>query len=716
VNFLSPLMLVGLLAVAIPPIIHLLLRRKPKVVRFSALEFIMRSHRKTARRFRFRQLALMLMRSLLIALVVLAVARPLMVGDQADDARAVVAGGAAVIVLDASYPMQFLIEGETLFERARHRASNLLDQSGLRAGLVIAGSDVETPFDELTADMAAIRRQLNDAEPTQTAGQLGDAMGRAYGLLNGVSGQRAVIVYTTRAGALRVPPPPSDGPAIDLKIIDAAEGRPTPNRSVVDVQVNPAPQMGAGYWQILARIANHSADPQEQLPVRLEIEGETVVNGFVDTPAWSETVKSFYVTLSRAEVSRAAVKIADDSLPVDDRYDFWLQPAPSVKVLAVNGDPNPTPHRDELFYIRRMVEPAIASGAQIKLTTIDLETVSEHRFQEYDVVLLANIVDLSVTASRSLASFVKAGGGLLVTMGGQVRPRELNEALGSVLPRTLRSVRQSGDAAATKEGGDRSIARIADFSSDHPLIAPIPNPESSSLRLVKIKKYMLLDPAPTAGGEVALALQNGAPLLLSKAVGEGRVVMLTTSLDRDWSDLPIRPHFLPLMVHTLQYLTQTKPIQRQVVFAGRSAELKIDDGQVRRVKVQTPTGGVHLMERPTRDGEKWAFAQTGSLGHYGVHSVEGQDEPMLSGFTVRVDPSLGNLNGEKRDAAEGDAEVRSAGAGTARTELWHAALLLLFALLLAEGGLLFRRRRSEGVTPTEMGTAQARPAPRDADR
>ncbi len=122
------------------------------------------------------------------------------------------------------------------------------------------------------------------------------------------------------------------------------------------------------------------------------------------------------------------------------------------------------------------------------------------------------------------------------------------------------------------------------------------------------------------------------------------------------------------------------------------------------------------MERPTRDGEQWRFEQTQSLGHYGVFGADGKEDTMLSGFTVRVDPSLGNLNGEKR-AADGEPKgPKVAGASAARTELWHAALIFLFVLLLAEGGLLFRRRRAEGVAPTETETAPARPTPRDAAR
>ena len=715
-SFLSPLMLIGLLAVAIPPIIHLLLRRKPKIVRFPSLEFIMRSHKKTARRFRFRQIALMLIRTLLIALVVLAVARPLLSGDQAADERAVVAGGSAVIVLDASYPMNFQLGKETLFDRARYRGSNLLDQSGLKAAVVIAGTKVDAPFTELTADMGAIRKHLENAEVSAMGSTLSEAVGRAYGLLSGLSGPRAVIVYTTRAGAMRVPPPPADGGAIDLKVIDVADGRPTPNRALVDVQVQPAPQMGAGYWQVLSRIANHSGEALTQTPIRLVIDGATAVTGFFDAPAWTETVKSFYVTLDRDTASKASVVLDADALVTDDRFDFWLQPAPSVKVLAVNGDPNPTPHRDELFYFRRIVEPAIASGAQIKLTTTDVETLKKHRFEDFDVVLLANVPDLTLRASRSLSSFVRSGGGLLVTMGDRVQPRQLNEALGSLLPRTLRSARFSGDAAATREGGDRAVERLATFDEAHPIVAPIPNPDTSSLRLVKVKKYMLLDPTATAGGKVAMGLQNGAPFMLSRTVGEGRVVLLTTSLDRDWGDLPIRPHFLPLMVHTLQYLTATKPIERQIVLAGRPADIRVEDGQVEKVRVRTPTGGLHLTERPTRENEAWTFEQTQTLGHYGIHTDGRDGEVLIAGFAVRVDPTLGNLNGKMQGDAQADEPEQAVVEAGSRTELWHAALLLLFALLLAEGGLLFSRRRSEGVAPTEMATAPARPAPRDVDR
>ena len=93
-NFLSPALLVGLLAAAIPPILHLIFRRKAVRVRFPSLELIRRSNRKTARRHKLQQWLLMLTRSLLLAAVAFAMARPYLEPESAAGGAPSLAGGA----------------------------------------------------------------------------------------------------------------------------------------------------------------------------------------------------------------------------------------------------------------------------------------------------------------------------------------------------------------------------------------------------------------------------------------------------------------------------------------------------------------------------------------------------------------------------------------------------------------------------------------------
>src|SRR5207344_252344 len=68
-------------------------------------------------------------------------------------------------------------------------------------------------------------------------------------------------------------------------------------------------------------------------------------------------------------------------------------------------------------------------------------------------------------------------------------------------------------------------------------------------------QFMLLEPVPDASGRtVVLRYENGAPALVEAEIGRGRVLLLTTTVDREWTDLPIRPGFLPLVREATRFL------------------------------------------------------------------------------------------------------------------------------------------------------------------
>ncbi|MGK0357745.1 MAG: hypothetical protein ACI9U2_000022 [Bradymonadia bacterium] len=706
-NFLSPALLVGLLAAAIPPIIHLIFRRKPKRVRFPALEFIRRSNKKTMRRFRMRQILLMLVRSVLLGLLAFSLARPFLRSDAAPAAAIDGATrGTLVFVVDASYPMAYQLGDTRLIDLARFQVTNLLDQFNGQAAIVIAGDRVEVPVGEPTRDYVAIRRAVEDLEPGHRVGTLSQAVTRAYDLADEAPpGTRRVVVLTSAAGAasgLPPPPPATQGDGIELLPIDVAGGKPVPNHAVLDVRLKPAPSLGAGQWRIDARIANFSDKAIARLPLALEVGGRVAVRGFLDLPAGAEATKTFFTRLDAKEATPAAIVIEGDALAIDDTRRFWLQPAPKIRVLAVNGDPRPTPYDDELFYFERAVAPNTAAGARVELSISGPGDLGEQDLSKFDVVVLANLREITPVMGQKIEAFVRAGGGLFVAMGDGVQPAVMNAALGPILPRTLRDRRVAGDAAAVKEGGDRRHATLSNFDRAHPLLKPFADP-GRTLGRARIDTYMLLDPAADAAGAVVMTVDDGAPYLLTRTVGRGRVALITGTLDRDWSDLPIRPGFLPLIQQTLRYLTRVAEIDTAPVLVGRPAPIPVEDPRVKRVRVTTPEGALHTVERPTDPAAAWVFEKTDKPGHYGVKP----DPPLpglvaLPGFSVAVDPAGADLRGPAVQAPK-DAEdeaVRVALAGQTTTELWHAALFGLFLLLLAEGGLLFRRRRTESsLTP-----------------
>src|SRR5215475_4713899 len=109
-SFGLPLMLFGLFAVAIPPLIHLLNRRRYNVVDWGAMQFLQISET-TRRRIMIEELLLMLLRMGLIAIFVMAIAGPLLPDKWIPDfmKKPLVGSGDRDIVLifDGSYSMGY---------------------------------------------------------------------------------------------------------------------------------------------------------------------------------------------------------------------------------------------------------------------------------------------------------------------------------------------------------------------------------------------------------------------------------------------------------------------------------------------------------------------------------------------------------------------------------------------------------------------------------
>src|SRR5687768_12325482 len=98
-TFLNPVMLLGLAAVAVPILIHLLKQRRLQRVVWAAMRFLSASVEQHRRRMKVEDLILLALRCLLIALIALALARPatLSSGGGAGGSRVT-----AIIVVDNS--------------------------------------------------------------------------------------------------------------------------------------------------------------------------------------------------------------------------------------------------------------------------------------------------------------------------------------------------------------------------------------------------------------------------------------------------------------------------------------------------------------------------------------------------------------------------------------------------------------------------------------
>lgn len=695
-SFANPWALWGMLAAAIPVLVHLFDRRRPRPHPFGAIAFVMRSQKRTASRLKLKRLLLYTLRTLVFLCVPLALARPSCAPDAA--AAALAKGPAATaIVLDASLSMRLRDNGSPIYEdaldEARGAIAELLPEEP--ATLVRCGMG-DGPPDAPGFDRQRLLAQLDAWE---TAGEGHADLNRCLELAaraldeSPLAGRRLVVVSDLAAHGFRLeaPAPTSrDAQGADVKpevVLRPVgpEGQPA-NAAVVALTIEPAPQAGPGAFQLTATVRNASPTPLADAELSLQVGGTTLAKAFLDVPANGTVRKSLTHRFEQQGAIAGAMVLAADALPEDDQRAFVLQVAEPISVLVVNGAPAAQRYRDETFFL----EPALtAPGTPVRSTFRDAEAGLKGDLSTYDVVFLVNVPAPDPEAAARLTSFVEAGGGLFVSMGDQVVPEAYNAALGNLLPRKLRDVR----TAAERDDADveRRAGRITQLEREHPLLAPFSGEAAEGLEDARFHRYVLFEGGNQEGGTVLAAFQDGAPALLVGARGRGRVALFASTVDRDWADLAIRTAFLPLM-------------QRMAAFLGGG----LDERERLEVRVGStltlmPAQGVRVgtIEGPMKDVPLRA-AEDGSVtvgpiqqpGTYVVKDLEGKVIPPLA-FAATLGNEETDLARVPREALQawfGEETVTTAGeqADSREVPAW-TWLLVVAALAFLGEGLLLRR-------------------------
>jgi hypothetical protein len=352
------------------------------------------------------------------------------------------------------------------------------------------------------------------------------------------------------------------------------------------------------------------------------------------------------------------------------------------------------------------VDTALASpGSPVRPRVVDAEAFPKEDLSRFDVVFLLNVRSVGAK-SAELARFVEKGGGLFISLGDQVDPDEYQRELGSLLPLPLHVVKTAAEKGAP--GSETRAARFAEVAWGHPALQIFTGEAREGLLGTRVFRYVLTRPADARKGDaprVIAAFDDGAPALVEARRGQGRVVLFTSTADRDWTDWPIRTSFLPAMQRIAAWLAggleerRDPPalvgVRRMVRAEERQriAALVGPDGRERRLRDLESAGA------EVQDGGASAAFTPRLPGLWQVRVQEGSGErlePKLA-FAVWADPRESDtrrldpqeltawFGGASHARIEGEA---SAAAGRHQIPLWTVLLALALVAFLAEGALL----------------------------
>ena len=599
-SLLAPALLFGLLGLALPVLAHLLGRERPKEVPFAAMRFLPESEPTVTHRRAIQDLPLMLVRLLLLGLLIFALARPATHDEGGVTVVAEVHD--AVVVMDASRSMSLRVADETVLELAAERAYALLSSlpAGTRVGLVT--SDPGGPLLEPTADpdrvRAAIERWVEAGAPRPGAWALRDVIPQAAAMLRdlGDQGRKRVIypIGDATDGGLGQVPLTAEGGALVVPIPALDEDQALPEHvAISDLGWEPAPDLDPRAVRIQAVVRRYSGADSDDGPLSVALGlyiGDTeVARTLADLPPDEDVPVEFTHTLLDEEsVAAATVGVidrSDDPMPSDDRRHLWLSAEEGVEVAVVNGDPSELRAHDEVFFLTTAVAAA-DEDRSVRLRSVAPDQLEESvrkrgaaALADTDVLVLANVRAPAPDVAPAIVERVKRGMGLLITVGDRVDADAYNKRLAAVLPLRMREAVQVGTAPGRTEA---RVEGVAPADLTHPAFRGLGR--DLGLSGSKARRIMLLEPDPKRSTRIALSFTSGAPALLTHEVDEGRVGLLTTTVDRDWADLPLRPGFVPLVTGTLSYLGGA---------GGGLSGSRVAVGSPRRIRSEEPVVNPH---------------------------------------------------------------------------------------------------------------------------
>ncbi len=707
-GFLAPLMLAGLAAIAVPIAIHLIGRRRARIVKFAALDFLMATKRKTAKRLQLRERLLLLTRALVCLAIAVALAKPF---TSCERKGPMVTRGpqAAVLVIDDSFAAGYLVDGKPWIRRAIDEARRLLVQLGPEAEVAIvrASESADHPS-ELTRDHLRLRDQLLALTPSSRPPDTTRALGRAGQLLASSSHARKTVFLLSLLAKNGVRPDEQawgpDGP--QLVTVDL---RPEmmPNLAVTALRVVADPGAGSRGVAFDAEVGNYS-DENAKVELQLSIADRVVARGTIEVNAGEKKVKRFLATLPPGtRATDASVSLAGDALPIDDRRWVSATLRDEVRVLVVNGDPRTVRLDDETFYLEAALRPGDRddSGTRIRVVTAEElagiipragdKGTARIEINDYDVVVLANVPALPADRVNVLAGWVRAGGGILITPGDRVDPAAYDKTMLPVMPQSLRDPIDTTWGAAPNERDSRAL-HLVKWEADHPIFKAFAK-DAPGLAEAKFFKISLLGPTTSTSERKVLArFTNGAAALVEASIGAGRALLYTSSIDRDWNTLwSISAGYLPLVQQTVRHLARKHALDGDSDHVvGSSVALPTSD--LKRLEVRGPEGLGAVYEGDRITGR--SSVRFGKTERVGIYRVVGTDQTGATrerdelGFVVNIDARGSDLTPAPVEALP----TSGTGGGSMpvdtqrRVELWHALAALVLLLLLAEGILVQR--------------------------
>ncbi|MCE9519085.1 MAG: BatA domain-containing protein [Verrucomicrobia bacterium] len=709
-NFLNPLLLLGVLGLALPILAHLLNRHQVQRTDWAAMRFLNRSVRVRSRQLRLRDLLLLLMRCLALLMLVFALARPF--GASHGNALAAMGENRAgvVIAIDASCSMQYSNGKDTRFARALRKADVIARsiRPGDPVSVVLLGSEHRVLMRNTAFDPAAFSELLNGQMATAESLDL-DSVPRFLGNLTAelTVPQREIYIISDMSEQAWQ----SRSVFLKASFRDLAAGA-----SVLMVPIDGgAENLGVTGLELISGVLRKDTTARYRATIRNygEQEAKNVrVSGLMNdinvdskvipsiAPGASESV-SLFIPFRDPGAVRIAAALEPDSLMADNTRRAVAVIRDKVSVLCVDGD-TAGGASSRLIAAALQAHRSISGKEDLAVQSVSWTELPAQNLDGFDLVVLADVPDITVEQAQAFENYVRKGRGLIWFGGDRIKASVWNERStrgngASLLPAVIEEVVATTDSMGVGRPLDPSL-------TNHPACRSLSALPEDLLSEARFHRVLQVKPAPTSTRILTLA-GSDTPVLLGHSLGRGQVFMFTTSAGASWNNMAVTPIFPLLLQQMVTYLT-AREFETPHTVGDSLALTYTDQPGATDAVFESPSG--ELISVPVREYRNRYVALLDNAREAGFYQARVNPQAPGTPIAVNVDTHESAVKGLSSDAATkilagtnvrvastDDGLIEAINEGRTVRSFWPLFMMAGILFLVGEGlfaGLLTRRR------------------------
>jgi hypothetical protein len=464
-------------------------------------------------------------------------------------------------------------------------------------------------------------------------------------------------------------------------------------------------------------VTNYSETEAKDIPVSIFIEEKEIARKTLTLEPGETGDTELVFTPTTTGVLRGRFEIPSDRFEIDDSFLFSLNVAPQIQVLLVNGNPSVQPLDNEGLYLQTAMiatdpsdetesDPNLAEDREfvrsLVVQDIPQSSVNVEALDKAEVVILANCGALNPAQFKLLREFVADGGGLLVFPGDKVNHDAYTKQF-FPSPEIPDQAFVAAELAAAE--GDPNNAethrRLGAIDFAHPVFSVFADSEQRYLTKLKIYRHFPYKLPEKRGNAWPLVeFEDGSPALLESVYGNGRVLLTAFPLNTKWTNLLMKPEFVPLVLRMIGHVKRLADVDGPLVVpADGTAEFVVSqDWAPAEGTVKDAEGRVTPVDFQRSNSRLvGAFERTVEKGFYELEVTGGQAEKLQRGvhrFAVNVSPDESNflrltkpqlegmLPAAKLTTIDASAEAQQLyGSIGDEREIWRPLIILTFIII-----------------------------------